>query len=84
MSLLTDPWRHQDCTGRKRILVITEIHEQRQGKAAPCAISSDDDILWRYVEVIDESQVRRHNIVQRAWETCFGRQAVVHSYFKFK
>lgn len=33
------------------------------------------------MEIIDESQIRRDNVVQRTWETCFGCQAIVNSYF---
>ena len=62
--LLTYPRRHENGAARQWVVVIPQIQQQSQRQSAPGAISGDDDVFWRNVEIVDQSKIRRHGVMQ--------------------
>jgi hypothetical protein len=53
------------------IAIISQIHQEGEGEPAPCAVAGDDDVFWRYMKVLDESEIAAHDVVERAWKPRF-------------
>lgn len=75
----TDPRREDDCARGHWVVVVSQIHQQCEGQAAACAVSSNNDVLRGDVEIVHQSEVRADCIVKRPWKACLGSEAVVKS-----
>ena len=73
----TDPWRHQDSARRQLVAIISQIHQEGEGEPAPRTVSSDDDVFWRYMKVLDKSEVTAHDVVERTWKPRFWCQPII-------
>lgn len=75
--LLTDPRTHQDGSTRQRILIIPQIHHKCKTQSSTSRIARQHDIPRRHAQILGESEISTHGVVQGTRETRVGRESVV-------
>jgi hypothetical protein len=52
-----NPGREEDGSRWKWVFIVPKVHEESKRKTTASTIATDDDVLWRNVEIVNQSQV---------------------------